>query len=236
MIEAVRHGFFWLVVANGVGVLLAVLLVVPDGNLLLGEWSYGRWIPVHLNLQLYGWSSLPLVAWLMRIYRVDAVGLGRWGMLAVWGWSGALVLGALSWLGGKSSGKIFLDWSGVSLWVFVGAMVMLWCVAALSWWRGGRGRGLLLGVLALASVPVAMVYAASRAVYPPVNPDTGGPTGASLLGSTLIVVFLLLLVPKSLGKERLPGRRSERRAPRPPRTHRRRPRSARSCRCSSARP
>ena len=210
MIEAVRHGFFWLVVANGAGVLLAVLLVVPDGNLLLGEWSYGRWIPVHLNLQLYGWSSLPLVAWLMKLYRVDAVGLGRWGTLAVWGWSGALVLGALSWLGGNSSGKIFLDWSGVSLWVFVGAMVLLWCVSALAWWRSGRGRGLLLGVLALASVPVAMVYAASRSVYPPVNPDTGGPTGASLLGSTLIVVFLLLLVPKSLGKERLPGRRSDR--------------------------
>lgn len=210
LLEAVRHAFFWMVIANGAGVLLAVLLVVPDGNLLLGEWSYGRWIPVHLNLQLYGWSSLPLVAWLIKIYRVDEVGLGRWGTLAVWGWSAALVVGAMSWLGGESSGKIFLDWTGLSLRVFVVAMLLLWGVTAAGWWKSGRGWARLIGVAALATVPASMVFAASRTVYPPVNPDTGGPTGASLLGSTLIVIFLLLLVPRSLGKRRLPGRRSDR--------------------------
>ena len=39
MIEAVRHGFFWLVVANGAGVLLAVLLVVLREVMLI-------WIPL----------------------------------------------------------------------------------------------------------------------------------------------------------------------------------------------
>jgi cytochrome c oxidase cbb3-type subunit 1 len=43
-----------------------------------------------------------------------------------------------------------------------------------------------------------MVYAASPRVYPPVDATTGGPTGASLLGSTLIVIFLMLLLPRAL--------------------------------------
>ena len=42
--EAMVHGLFWLVVANGVGVLMAVLLLLPEGNALLGEWRYGRWV------------------------------------------------------------------------------------------------------------------------------------------------------------------------------------------------
>lgn len=209
LLEAVRHAFFWMVVANGAGVLLAVLLVFPGGNLLLGEWTYGRWVPVHLNLQLYGWTSLPLVAWLISIYRIDETGPTRWAIVAVWAWSAALLLGAVTWLGGSTSGKIFLDWSGLSLDVFVAAMTLLWAVLTISWWRDGRAWIRLLGLAGLAMVPVSLVFAASRSVYPPVNPDTGGPTGASLLGSTLVVVFLLLLLPRSLGRRPVGGRRTE---------------------------
>ena len=55
---AVWHNLFWLVLANAVGVLLATLLIVPRLNNILGEWTYGRWMSVHINLQLYGWCSL----------------------------------------------------------------------------------------------------------------------------------------------------------------------------------
>ena len=58
--SAAWHGLFWLVLANAVGVLIAVLLLVPSLNVLLGEWTYGRWIMVHMNLELYGWTSIPL--------------------------------------------------------------------------------------------------------------------------------------------------------------------------------
>lgn len=203
--EAMVHGLFWLVVANGVGVLLALLLLVPGGNALLGEWTYGRWVPVHLNLQLFGWTSLPLVGWLLRVYRVDESGLRIVGQVVVWAWSLALVVGAMAWLGGRTSGKIFLDWSGGSLFVFVGALVFLWVVLVMGWGRSGRGGWRFAGLLALAMIPISMVVAASREIYPPVNPASGGPTGASLLGSTLFVVFLLLLVPRSLGKVRIKG-------------------------------
>src|SRR5947208_373392 len=53
------HSLLWLVLANCVGVLLAAMLLFPGINALLGEWTYGRWMAVHMNLQLYGWCSLP---------------------------------------------------------------------------------------------------------------------------------------------------------------------------------
>ena len=59
---AAWHSLAWLVIANGVGVLLATMLLVPRLNIPFGEWTYGRWMSVHMNLQLYGWCSLPLVA------------------------------------------------------------------------------------------------------------------------------------------------------------------------------
>ncbi|RYD64063.1 MAG: hypothetical protein EOP83_10635 [Verrucomicrobiaceae bacterium] len=42
-----------------------------------------------------------------------------------------------------------------------------------------------------------MLQASSPDAYPPVNPSSGGPTGASLLGSTLVVVGLLMLLPRA---------------------------------------
>ena len=64
----------WLVFANAVGVLIATLLVAPRLNEVFGEWTYGRWMPVHLNVQLYGWCSLPLVAFLFKVYGADRKG------------------------------------------------------------------------------------------------------------------------------------------------------------------
>ena len=198
---AARHALGWLVVANAVGLALAVWLVFP--GLQLGEWSYGRWVPVHLNVQLFGWTSLPLVAWLFHIYEVDHSKLARWAPAVVWAWTTVLAVGALHWLGGRTSGKIFLDWQGGALWGLVAAMVALWLVLAgacrerAAAWTVGRRRWAWAGVAMLATVPAALVNAASPATYPPVDVTTGGPTGASLLGSTLVVVTLMLLLPRA---------------------------------------
>lgn len=198
---AARHALAWLVVGNAVGLWLALLLVWPE--LQAGEWTYGRWVPVHLNVQLYGWTALPLVAWLFHIYEVHRSKVAAWAPAAVWAWTAALAIAALHWLNGHTSGKIFLDWRGGALWGFVAAMVMLWLVLALAWrehsagWSVRRRTVSLLGVWVLATVPVAMVFAASPAVYPQVDATTGGPTGSSLLGSTLVVVTLMMLLPRA---------------------------------------
>lgn len=205
---ALRHALGWLVFGNAVGLYLSLLLLFP--NLQLAQWTYGRWVPVHLNVQLYGWTSLPLVAWLFSIYQVDSSKARIWANAAVWAWTAALALGVFHWLGGRTSGKIFLDWKGGALWGFVAAQIVLWCVLAAAWrersgsWNKTRRFASLAGLAGLALVPVSLVFAASPAVYPPVDRTTGGPTGSSLLGSSLIVVGLLLLLPR-IGRDRPPG-------------------------------
>ena len=187
-------------VGNAVGLYLSLLLLQPAWQ--LGEWTYGRWVPVHLNVQLYGWTALPLVAWLLAVYEVDRSRVAAWGPAAVWAWTAALAAGACHWLSGSTSGKIFLDWKGGALWALMAAMMFLWCVLMAAWqehapsWPVARQRRTLAGLLGLALVPPALVFSASPAVYPPIDPTTGGPTGSSLLGSALVVVGLMLLLPR----------------------------------------
>ncbi|OYV05568.1 MAG: hypothetical protein CFE26_10890, partial [Verrucomicrobiales bacterium VVV1] len=111
-VTSARHALGWLAAANAVGVWMAALLLWPRLGVLAGEATYGRWVPVHLNLQLYGWTSLPLLGWLFAIYQV---GKSKWAGPAIWGWSVALMVGSEFWLSGRTTGKIFLDWSGGSL-------------------------------------------------------------------------------------------------------------------------
>ncbi|RPJ34948.1 MAG: hypothetical protein EHM17_04585 [Verrucomicrobiaceae bacterium] len=197
---ALKHALGWLVFGNAVGLYLSLLLLFP--NLQLAHWTYGRWVPVHLNVQLYGWTSLPLVAWLFSIYQVDSSKARAWAPASVWAWTAAIALGVWHWLGGETSGKIFLDWKGGALWGFVAALVLLWGVLAAAWrershdWSKIRRIFSLAGLAGLALVPVSLVFAASPAVYPPVDRTTGGPTGSSLLGSSLIVVGLMLMLPR----------------------------------------
>jgi cytochrome c oxidase cbb3-type subunit 1 len=158
-------------------------------------------MPLHMNFQLYGWIALPLVGLLLRAFAVeDDRGAGTALMM----WSGALVLGACFWLAGVTSGKLFLDWAHLPRWAYLLALAFLWLVLARGGWRhrhrfqGWQGalRWALLGALAL--VPAAMFFATNTAVYPSVNPDSGGATGASLLGSSLGMVLLFLAVPPLL--------------------------------------
>ncbi|MCF7674454.1 MAG: hypothetical protein K9M97_03865 [Akkermansiaceae bacterium] len=206
---ALRHALGWLVAGNAVGLWLAILQLKP--GLAVGDWTYGRWVPVHLNVQLFGWTSLPLVAWLLHRYEVDRSKAAGWAGTAVWSWTTALAVGALWWLDGRTSGKIFLDWRDGSLWGLVAAMSVLWLVLAAACrerapgWNTLRKRWSWAGLAILATVPFSMIYAASPRVYPPVDPTTGGPTGASLLGSTLIVITLMMLLPRA-GAARGEGR------------------------------
>lgn len=197
---AVRHAIGWLIVANAVGVYLSLLQWLP--SLQAGEWSYGRWMPLHLNLQLYGWTSLPLVAWLFAVYQVGRSRAAAWAAPAVWAWSTALACGSLDWLNGRTSGKLFLDWTGGGLGAFVLAQCLLWWVLMSAWreqahrWTALRRRASLLGLVGLAVVPLSLWFAASPTVYPPIDRSTGGPTGSSLLGSALLVVVLMLWLPR----------------------------------------
>lgn len=168
---ATAHALVWLVVGNVVGLLLAGLQLLPGLNLALAPWTYGRWIPVHLNAQLYGWTALPLVGLLLRFFgeRQERAWLSR---LAASAWSAALAVGCLSWLAGESSGKPFLEWRGAGRWALVAAMALL--AVAL--------------VAALIAIPAVTWWVTNPEVYPAYNPDSGGATGGSLLGSSLALV------------------------------------------------
>ncbi len=199
--RATVHAFAWLGVACTVGLLLAVLLLAPRAGAVLGPLTYGRWMPVHLNLVLYGWLALPLVALLLRAFLPED---GWGGGTAVQTWSASLGVGAAAWLAGQSSGKPFLDWDGVARVLFLANLLFLAGVLAAGLVRrrrAGEARRPGLWTLwgALLTVPAALAFATSPGTYPPVNPATGGPTGASLLGSTLCVIALFAGTPWLLG-------------------------------------
>ena len=204
-----RHALGWLAAGNAVGVLLAALLVWPALNAPLGPLTYGRWIPLHLDWQLYGSCALPLVgvlfAWCVDARQPHAVGQAR---IALGVWSLVLVLGGLAWLSGVSSGKLFLEWHGWARPLLPVAMLFLWSLlAAHVWWRRaelsrGGGAARILALLVLLVVPIALQWAAGRDVYPSVNPDSGGATGARLLASTLGIVAIYGLIAEVLGISR----------------------------------
>jgi cytochrome c oxidase cbb3-type subunit 1 len=211
---AAWHAFLWLVIGNAIGVMLALLLLVPSLNAILGEWTYGRWMMVHVNILLYGWCSLPMLGWLFRTYGADRGPLAAWCRPVLWAWSTALFLGSLTWLAGHSSGKLFLDWFGYARFAFPVAMLALWLLLAGSLvlaWNSAPNRQWfaratkIIGLAILLAVPVAIYVASSPGLYPAINPSTGGPTGESQLESSLGVVAILLIVPFGVAR-RKPGR------------------------------
>ena len=202
--NAAWHSLFWLVIANAIGVLIAILLLFPDFNKQLGEWTYGRWMMVHMNLELYGWTSLPLVGFLFKVYGADRGPTATWCRPMLWLWSAVLGVGAFSWLSGHSSGKLFLDWTGYARMLFPDALQALWLLLAIALIERCRDSeeipavalaAKLVGLVILLVVPFVIYIASSPNSYPPVNPDTGGPTGASQLESSLAIVTILLMLP-----------------------------------------
>ncbi|MBX3737174.1 MAG: hypothetical protein KF715_10820 [Candidatus Didemnitutus sp.] len=200
-----RHSYGWLVAANLVGVWLAIALVWPAAGDALVPLTYGRWVPLHLDWQLYGWCSLPIVGALLAWCSAPADGRALApARLALTGWSLVLALGGLTWLGGGVSGKLFLDWAGSARPLLPAAMLVLWGVLArltAGAWNGFSPAGRALRALVLAAllpVPAVLFWSTGREVYPAVNPDSGGATGAALLGSTLGIVAIFLLLPHLL--------------------------------------
>jgi cytochrome c oxidase cbb3-type subunit I len=202
--SAIMHALFWLALMNAMGVMLSMLLMVPSANGLLGEWTYGRWMMVHMNLGLYGWCCLPVLALLFHVYRTHDSIVGRWARPVVWLWSASLALGSVRWLNGETSGKLFLDWSGVARIFFPLSMLALWFLLLIAFLDGVRAKrwthwaqiaGRAMPLLVLLAVPAAIYVASSVALYPHFNPDTGGPTGASQLDSSLGIAGILLVIP-----------------------------------------
>lgn len=197
-----HHAYLWLVSGNAVGTLLAALLLWPRLNESIEPFAYGRWGPLHLNWMLYGWGSLPVIGLLLAFYLRNATRRERvLARVALAGWSVALAVGAISWLGGNASGKLFLDWHEGARGLLPGAMTVLWLTLAAGWsarWETATPRSRFLGgvlLSGLAAVPIVYFLSTARTQYPPVNPDSGGATGTSLLGSTLAIVLLAGLVP-----------------------------------------
>ena len=206
---AAWHALFWLVFANAIGVLIAILLLAPSLNPLLGEWTYGRWMMVHINLELYGWASLPLVGFLFRAYGADRGLTAQWCRPVLWAWSAALTVGTASWLSGHSSGKLFLDWSGYARVLFPVALLALWLLLAAATVTGVREHmrktelvARIVGLIVLFLVPFLIYMKSGPSAYPAINPDTGGPTGASQLESSLAIVLLLLMLPFGITQRR----------------------------------
>ena len=181
---AAWHSLAWLYVANLIGVRLAVSLLYPRPA--AGERSYGRWTPVHLNFQLT--HALPFhsspgrsrsTTPITPTWRPDARGTD----LMV---NGALQRG-LPRLQGDSSGNC-LDWSAY-VWVFspLPSSLYGWC-SRLPTRATGRPRTIdplpfgppkSLDSRCCCWFSPVIYIASSPAIYPAVNPDSGGPTGAS---------------------------------------------------------
>jgi cytochrome c oxidase cbb3-type subunit 1 len=218
--EVALHATAWLVVAGLAGLLMALLLLVPEAGRYLAPLGYGRWAAVHLDVALYGWLALPWVGLLLGAYRVDR--RARLARTALGAWSAALAAGVVAWLAGRTSGKLFLDWSGAVGWLFAAAQWVLAAVLGIGLAAelrrrrraGGLGPGerrrvvgLALLLAVLAAMPALLLWAEDGRRYPPIDPTSGGPTGTSLLGSSLGMIALLVVLPRLLG---LPAR--ERRA------------------------
>lgn len=222
----VAHSLAWLTIANLVGLLMATLLLFPRLGEMLAPLTYGRWAPLHLNLQLYGWCSLPAIGLLLKLYlpwsSSDTVGRASGSQtlirlawlvrLAITVWSASLVFAALWWLDGGSSGKLFLEWSGPARVFMAASLAFLAVVLLISFSRqmglgrsGPRsaviGKTILLG--SLFAVPGVLYWAAGARIYPSFNPDSGGATGGSLLGSTLGLIAIFCLTPLLLGLQRV---------------------------------
>lgn len=217
-----RHSLLWLVVSCVAGLLLSLLLLAPGAGVLIQPVTYGRIVTVHLNTALYGWSAMPLIGLLFLLYTPRARP-SRWAGLAVTAWSCALLIGVIGWATGHTSGKLFMEWSGASR---AGVLIGMSLLAAALWIEyfrrlreerifdpGPQPARIVMAVkipvlLILTLIPFVMYYAADPSLYPPVNPDSGGATGGSLLGSTLAIVAIYWMTPFILGLERLVSLRS----------------------------
>ena len=204
------HALFWLVCANLIGLSLSLLLLFPNWNAFLGSLSYGHWVPLHLNFQLYGWVSIPLLGLIFRFFYGSSIREVEAGLISgmLWMWSTGVGIGGVSWLNGSVTGKVFLDWKGPAAAIFLWSIICIWILllrktfveraVTQGWLLFSRSAFLFI----LFTVPIILFFAIRPEVYPSVNPLSGGPTGVSLLGSTLGAILLFILAPSALTEDR----------------------------------
>lgn len=197
-----QSSLFFLFLGNLVGLLLSILIAYPDANSILPQINFGRLIPVHLNLQLYGWSAIPLLGLILNLFLDKTQWNRRSSSIPVIIWALSLCVGALSWISGNSSGKLFLEWQGFAKYFFLFNLSFLWCFIAYSYYLGQlrqdskSARILKLALLALLSgIPFIFYQALDPNLFPPINKISSGATGSSLLLSTLAVIFIMLILP-----------------------------------------
>lgn len=207
---AARYSFLWLCLGNIVGCWLGLVLLIPQLGGIIAPFSYGRLMPMHMDWHLYGWSSIPLVGLLMTVYFARLRNVMLWTHLGLLFWSLGLLSSGFLAAAGLSSGKLFLSWGGASRVLFplgqAGLLaLLLWGFIRLcrdgttgKWLLAGQGALLLL----LASSPVALFIAADPHIYPPIDPESGGATGHSLLASSLGIIGIFIVLPLLL--KRLP--------------------------------
>ncbi len=199
-----RHSLGWLFAANLVGVWLAANLVWPNLAKSTGALTYGRWMPLHTEWELYGWSALPLVGLLYRWLPAPDRRHAQFERFGIFLWSAVLAASGISWLAGNNSGKLFLSTTGIVRLGLPLTLALLWaCLGANLWHQRARlsssgsiARSVLLA--ALLPVPALLWRAGDSRVYPAFNPDSGGATGPSLLGSTLVILAIVGLLPWAL--------------------------------------
>ena len=208
--EVAAHAFSWLLLGNAAGLLMAALLLAPGLGGLLGALSYGRWAALHIDSQIYGFCSLPLLGLLLRFYS-PAGEAGRLSFLAIRTWSAALAFLAVSILSGHSSGKIFAEWTGAARWVFAGALALATAAVLAAFFARRRlaapsrpasrlaEAARAIGLLLLVPAPLAMIWAPSPRAYPPIDTAGGGATGGNTLASVLGVGLVLALSPYLCG-------------------------------------
>lgn len=215
-IQIVTTGFSlaWLLAANLVGILLAVFLLWPELNNLFQPLTYGRWIPLHLDWQLYGWCFIPLLG-LICMHFFDHQKRGAQTIAWCIGlWSLGLLAGGYTWLSGGATGKVFLNWNATSGFIFTTAQLIIWSLLAIAWYERLKSRIALqesaislsakaIVLLGLITVPAVLLITSDPTIYPPVNPESGGATGHSLLLSTLSLVFLMGLLPRWVLKKEI---------------------------------
>ena len=170
----------------------------------MGPLTYGRILPVHLNSLLYGWIGLLCLHFLRGGLDVNPQTHRNFDLL-VQAWSFTIALGQMRVLSGHSSGKLFLEFEGWSRFIFIALLTALSLVLLhASKFIGTRQDlpfyakwGLRIVAYGSPCLPLILVFASSDQFYPPINPDTGGPTGFDLMGSTVVIIPFLILLPRA---------------------------------------
>jgi cytochrome c oxidase cbb3-type subunit 1 len=205
-LETARFSLCWLFLANCIGLLLATLLLFPSLGDTMMPLTYGRWMPLHTEWQLYGWATLPLCGVLFFAFGFNTQPHTQRVRLFHLIWSLALIAGGMSWLSGHASGKLFLNWTGFSRIFFVTALLFLWSLLTHHFVQKETRIGMspierrLKGALliGLYTIPIALFITTRKAGFPPINPESSGATGHSLLASTLGVVGIFGVIPRLL--------------------------------------